>query len=317
MSAYASVMLGLTVPAHGLQNGGNTPAFRSMVDLVALNVTLTDQRHEMVGGLAADDFAVFEDGVLQELSFFAAGRIPLDMAILLDTSSSMSQTLATAQTAAIGFVETAVAGDRVSVIEFNNGANIVHPLDGDIALASSVIRRTTAHGSTALYNGLYMAMTEMVRSRRTTKEVRRQAIVVLSDGQDTASLVQYEDVMALARESGIVLYTITLLSNFEARQLLNTKNKAYSQPQFVMRSFAQETGGLSFLTQDARELKGIYGKIANELTQQYTLGYVSKNQKRDGAFRRIDVRVVNRPGVIARTRSGYQGARPRPGSPTP
>jgi VWFA-related protein len=313
MSACGWVLLCLAVPAHGLQDKA---AFQGAVDLVALNVTLTDQRHEILGGLGADDFAVFEDGVPQELSFFAAGRIPLDLAILLDTSSSMSEVLATAQAAAIGFVETAIEGDRVSVIEFNNGANIVHPLDGDLTLAAGVIRRTKAHGSTALYNGLYMAMTEMVRSRRTTKEVRRQAIVVLSDGHDTASLVQYEDVMALARESGIILYTITLLSNFEARQLLYTKNKAYSQPQFIMRSFAQDTGGLAFMTHDARELDGIYGKIANELAQQYTLGYVSKNSKRDGAFRRIDVRVLNRPGVLARTRSGYQAPKSRPGGLT-
>ena len=316
MSICGSVLLYLAAPAHGRQDGEGAAAFRSTVDLVALNVTLTDQKHQFVSDLTAADFAVFEDGVLQDISFFASGRVPLDLAILLDTSSSMAEILRTAQSAAIGFVDTAVTGDRVSVIEVNNGANIIHPLDGEFASAADTIRRTIARGSTALYNGLYLAMTEMVRSRRTMKDVRRQAIVVLSDGQDTSSLVQYDDVMALARESGIVLYTITLVSRFEARQLSTTPSKAFSQPQFLMRSFAQHTGGIAFVTQDAHELDGIYGKIATELAQQYTIGYVSKNSRRDGAFRRIAVRVIDRPDVLARTRSGYQAPKPRPGSQT-
>jgi Ca-activated chloride channel family protein len=306
-------MIALTAPPLLAQTEEAGTAFRSTVDLVALNVTLTDQNHRFVTGLTADDFAVFEDGVLQDVSFFSSGRAPLDLSILLDTSSSMVDILTTAQAAAIGFVMTAEPGDRVSVTEFSNRANIVHPLGDDLAAAAAAIRRTTPHGATALYNGLYMAMTEMVRSRRNTPGMRRQAIVVLSDGQDTASLVHYDDVVALAKESGIVLYTITLVSPLEARRSLITKGKAFSQPQFIMRSFAQDTGGLAFVTHDARELEGIYSRIANELTQQYTLGYVSKNARRDGNFRRITVRVVNRPGVLARTRSGYQAPRPRPG----
>ncbi len=309
------MVLYLAVAAQG-QDGEGLPAFRTTVDLVALNVTLTDRGHQTVGGLEATDFLVFEDGVPQELSFFASGRVPMDLSVLLDTSSSMHEILKTAQTAAIGFVQTAQPGDRVSVIQINSSVNIVHPLDGDVTLAGEAIRQTTARGSTALYNGLYLAMTEMVRNRRNTKEVRKEAVVVLSDGQDTASLVQYEDVMALAKESGIALYTITLMSPFEARRLTTTRTKAFSQAQFIMRSFAQDTGGLAFVTSDVHELEGIYGKIATELAQQYTLGYVSKNGKRDGAFRRIAVRVVDRPGVLARTRTGYQAPKPRPGNLT-
>jgi VWFA-related protein len=311
MSICVVVTLGLSVPVNGLQRGDDRAAFSTAVDLVALTVTLTDLRQQLISGLAATDFAVFEDGVLQDVSFFAAGRIPLDLAVLLDTSSSMSEILKTAQAAAIGFVETAQPGDRVSVIQFNSSAKIVHPLDGDLARASDAIRRTGAQGSTALYNGLYMAMTEMVRSRRHSLDVRRQAIVVLSDGQDTASLVHYDDVMALAKESGIALYTIMLISPFEAHRLRSMSGKDISQPQYIMRSFAQDTGGLAFLTHDVRELVGIYGKIANELAQQYTLGYVSKNSRRDGAFRRIVVRVIDQPGVFARTRNGYQAPKPR------
>ena len=289
----------------------STPVFRGAIDLVSLNVTLTNEHNQPVGGLTATDFAIFEDGVPQDVSFFSSSRLPMDVAILLDTSSSMSPVLSVAQDAAIGLVQSAQPGDRVSVTEFNDRANILHPLGSDMNGAIRAIKATSARGSTALYNGLYMAMTEMIRSRRgAAQDIRKQAVVVLSDGQDTSSLVQYEDVMDLANESGIVLYTILLLSPLDARQLNDLKTSKFSQALFVMRSFAEATGGVTFMTSNVRELHGIYTKIATELAQQYTLGYISTNGRRDGKFRRVVVRVVDRPEVRARTRSGYQAPKP-------
>ena len=128
---------------------GSTPVFRGAVDLVSLNVTLTDQHDQLVSGLTASDFAVFEDGVLQDLSFFSSSRLPMDIAILLDTSSSMAPILSVAQDAAIAFVETAQPADRVSVTEFNDRANILHPLGSDVAAAARAIRSTSPRGSTA------------------------------------------------------------------------------------------------------------------------------------------------------------------------
>jgi Ca-activated chloride channel family protein len=297
---------GGTLLAQAAQWQGAMPAFRSEVDLVSLNVTLTNQKDQLVSGLSATDFAVFEDGVPQELTFFSSARLPMDVAILLDTSSSMAGVMSVAQNAAVGLVEKAQPTDRVSVTEFNDRANIIFSLGSDVSAAAQAIRATWPRGSTALYNGLYLAMTEMIRSRRGSRDIRKQAVVVLSDGQDTSSLVQYDDVMALARESGIVLYTILLLNPFEARQLNDFKTKQLSQPYFVMRSFAEATGGLAYVTTSANELQGIYARIASELAQQYTLGYVSTNAKRDGGFRRVLVKVIDHPGVLARTRAGYQ-----------
>ncbi len=307
----AVVLAAAHIPAGELlhaqaQSRDAAPAFRSEVDLVSLNVTLTNQHDQLVGGLTQSDFAVFEDGVPQELSFFSSARLPMDVAILLDTSSSMAGIMTVAQNAAVGLVETAQGADRLSVTEFNDRANVLQPLGGNVNAAVQAIRATWPRGSTALYNGMYLAMTEMIRSRKGSSEMRKQAVVVLSDGQDTSSLVQYDDVMALARESGIVLYTILLLNPFEARQMHDFKTKQFSQPFFVMRSFAEATGGLAYVTTNANELQGIYGRIASELAQQYTLGYVSTNARRDGMFRRVVVKVLDHPGVLARTRTGYQ-----------
>ena len=311
--ALACVMVAGEARAEGQELGNNDiPAtvFRTGVDLVALNVVVTDGQQKFVTGLSIDNFSVFEDGVQQELSFFAAKDVPLDLALLLDTSASMTDKMQTMQQAAIGFAATMRAGDRVSVVDIKDSVKVLHALDDDVAGAEAAIRRTTARGGTALYNGLYMALKDMVKRRRQNGEVRRQAIAVLSDGADTASLVAFDDVMEVAKQSGIAIYTITLTSGYTVRTAANSGSRYFSQSEFAMKALAQETGARAFFPTGIAELAGVYGTIAEELATQYALGYTSKNPKRDGAFRRVVVRVHDHPGARTRTRSGYQSSRP-------
>ena len=282
--------------------------FRTGVDLVALNVVVTDGQQKFVTGLSIDDFAVYEDGVQQELSFFASKNVPLDLALLLDTSASMSDKMQTMQEAAIGFAATLRSGDRVSIVDVKDAVKVLHALDDDVRAADEAIRRTTARGGTALYNGLYMTLKDMVKQRRQNGEVRRQAIAVLSDGNDTASLIAFDDVMEVAKQSGIAIYTITLKSPY-AHNGANSGSRYFSQSEFAMKALAQETGARAFFPTSIIELAGVYGTIAEELATQYALGYTSKNPKRDGAFRRVVVRVEDHPGARTRTRSGYQSPR--------
>jgi Ca-activated chloride channel family protein len=290
----------------------DTPAsvFRTGVDLVALNVVVTDSQQNFVTGLSVDDFAVFEDGVQQELSFFAAKDVPLDLALLLDTSASMSDKIQTMQEAAIGFAGTLRAGDRVTVVDIKDGVKILHALDAEPGAAEAAIRGTVARGGTALYNGLYMTLKELVKQRRLHGDVRRQAIAVLSDGNDTASLIGFEDVMDVAKQTGIAIYTITLKSPYTVRSAKNSGSRYFSESEFAMKSLAQETGARAFFPMAIAELADVYGTIAEELASQYAIGYTSKNPKRDGAFRRVVVRVADHPGARTRTRTGYQSARP-------
>jgi Ca-activated chloride channel family protein len=283
--------------------------FKAAVDMVALNVVVTDGRQKFVTGLAADNFAVYEDGVQQDLSFFAATSVPLDLALLLDTSASMTDKMQTMQEAAIGFASTLRAGDRITVVEIKDNVRAQYPLGGDFGAAIESIRRTTARGGTALHNGLYLALKEMMKQRRANGDVRRQAIAVLSDGEDTASLVGFDDVMALAKESGVAVYTITLKSSFAVRQATMTGRRYFSQSEFSMKALAQETGARSFFPTAIGELAGVYGSIAEELSNQYAIGYTSKNGLRDGAFRRVIVRIADHPEMRTRTRSGYIAAR--------
>ena len=278
--------------------------FRSAVDLVPLNVIVTDNRDRFVTGLTQNDFTVFEDGIQQDVSYFAAGKVPLDLAILLDLSASMSEKLGTVQEAAVGFASHLRPGDRVTVVGIKDSARTLHDLDGDIAGACEAIHRTTASGGTALYNALYTTVRQMQKVHAADGgEMRRQAIALLTDGDDTTSLVTFDDLLALAKQAGIAIYTIALKSPYPAAALLSAKST--SESEFAMKALAQETGARSFFPTDISQLAGVYGLITDELANQYALGYTSSNRRQDGSFRHISVR-VDEPNVRARTRSGYQ-----------
>jgi Ca-activated chloride channel family protein len=280
------------------------PTFKGTADLVALNVVVMDGQEQFVAGLTADSFAVYEDGVQQDLAFFAAGDLPLDLAILLDTSASMHDKLATAQQAAIGFVSGLRADDRLLVVDIKDKAAVAAPLSHDLKGAKDAILRTTAAGGTAIYNGLYVTLREMVRTRRADANMRRQAVVLLSDGDDTSSLVAYDDVMDLAKESGISIYTIMVGSQFVDANLRRVHPSA-ARSEYGMKALARETGARSFATADADSLSGVYTSIGRELASQYALGYTPKNQRRDGGYRRVTVRILDRTDARPRTRAGY------------
>jgi len=286
-----------------------TATFRSGVDLVALNVVVTDSDQKFVTGLAPTDFAVYEDGVQQDVSFFGASGVPLDLAILLDTSASMTGKMGIVQQAASGFLATLRAGDRAMIVDIKDATKVLFPLGDDFGGARAAIMTTVPQGGTALYNGAYLTLKELVKQRRANTDVRRQAIVVLTDGDDTASLVSYDDLMDLAKQSGIAIYTITLRSKFLVTQATQRGHSYFSQSEYGMKALAQETGARSFFPMDVSELHGIYSAIAEELATQYALGYSSKNPKLDGAYRRVIVRVTDRPGAQTRTRAGYLAAR--------
>jgi Ca-activated chloride channel family protein len=273
--------------------------FRAGVELVSLNVTVMDGA-KYVTGLDQDAFDVFEDGVKQTVTFFSRIQQPIALAILLDTSNSMEENLSTAQEAATGFVRRMRKDDAIEVIEFNSQVRIAQPFTNDVAALERAIRLSTVNGSTSLYNAIYVSLNELKKERaRSAEEIRRQAIVVLSDGDDTSSLVEYDVVLDLAKRSETAIYAIGL------RQAEIGRPK-FREAEFVLRQLSQETGGRVFFPTSIAELPKIYEQISEELASQYSIAYSSRNPMRNGAWRRVDVR-VNRPGLSARTRRGYYG----------
>lgn len=275
--------------------------FRAGVEVVSLNVTVTDAQGRYLTDIAQDEFSVFEDGAKQELSYFNRSNLPIALSLLIDSSASMEQRMANAQEAAIGFARTLRPQDMAQVVDFDSRVEIKLGFTSKIEELEAAINSTSAGGSTALHNAVYIALKELAKVKaKNPDEVRRQAIVVLSDGEDTSSLVSFEEVLELAKRSETAIYTIGLQPR-EASAL-----KGFREAEFVLRQLAQETGGRAFFAKQIEELKGVYGQIADELSSQYSMGYASKNPKRDGAFRRIIVQTT-RPNATARTKRGYYG----------
>lgn len=280
-----------------------TPAaqvFRGGTDTVFLSVTVTDPSQKLVTGLEEQEFRIFEDGVPQDITIFARDRQPISLSILIDTSTSMEPKLINAQDAATGFVSKLAASDVAQLIEFNSDTTIRQTFTGDQAQLEQAVRKLRAGGSTSLYDALYIALDELKRARATATPdaMRRQAIVLLSDGADTTSHVSYENVVEQSKKLDVIVYAIGL------RDKEPQPRRVYNEAEFVLRTLSQQTGGRVFFVDDPMQLPGIYGQIADEIANQYIVGYTSKNPKRDGAWRKVAVQ-VQRAGATARTREGY------------
>jgi len=274
------------------------PSFRAGIDIVSLNVTVTDASNHYVTDLAENEFSVFEDGVKQNVTFFSRRQQPIALSLLLDSSASMEQHIGTLQTAATNFIKKLKPNDIAQVIDFDSRVEIRQGFTGNQADLQTAIEQTNAGGSTSLHNAIYIALKELRKVKAVSEEdVRRQALIVFSDGEDTSSLVSFEEVLDLAKRSETAIYAIALRGN-------DVQAKGFREAEFVMRTLAQETGGRAFFPARIEDLAGVYTQIADELASQYTLGYTSANQRRDGAWRRLVVQ-VSRANITPRTKKGY------------
>src|SRR5207302_52224 len=212
LAAATTIVLGEPQPP-GQSREPQTP-FRAGVDLVSLNVTVADGQTHYITDLTADDFSVFEDGVKQDVTFFNRSNLPIALSLLLDTSASMETKLPTAQEAAIGFVRKLRPQDLAEVVDFDNRVNVLQPFTNNAQDLEQAIRKTSAGGSTSLYNAVYIALKDLKKVvAKNVDEIRRQAIVLLSDGEDTSSLLPFEEVLDLATRSETAIYSIRLRAN--------------------------------------------------------------------------------------------------------
>ena len=274
--------------------------FGTGVEVINLNVSVTDARGRYVTDLTKNDFAVFEDGVRQDLSIFSHEDIPISLALMIDTSASMDEKLPTARAAAIRFVGTLRPQDNAQVIQFNDRTTILQDFVADRPALENAISRTEASGPTALHNALYVALKGLDK-QKTTGALRRRAIVLLSDGEDTASLVSDDQVLDLARKTEINIYAISL----RPRRMPDRNQLKFSQAAHLLTALTQDTGGQVHFPNSLSELDAVYDRIAEELRTQYSLGYTSNNQRRDGKWRRIVVRVPAREDLQVRHKLGY------------
>ena len=281
------------------------PPFRSGVDLVPLDVCVTDRDGRYLPSLTRDDFAIFENRVPQALTFFSAeGELPLTAVVLIDRSSSMTgPSLERAKTAATTFLHTLTGTDHASVLAFNESTSRIAAF-GVPDATSRPVESVRAHGQTALFDAVLVALREIEAQRAHSLATTREAIVIMSDGEDSASRNDFEEVHREVQRTGVIVYSISIRVDEHGR----------SQP--PLHEFAQlanDSGGRVIALDDWTALDAIYADIGAELRHMYRIAYVPRAVKNDGLWRALAVRVPNYD-VRVRTRAGYFAARPVPGS---
>ncbi|MGE3843088.1 MAG: VWA domain-containing protein [Vicinamibacterales bacterium] len=301
LTLVAVVASGSAAPAQSASSleasaAEQAPRYRNGVDLVVLDVCAYDGDGRHVGDLEADDFVVLEDGVRQHISLvLPSGSLPLTTILLVDHSGSMSgPKLSRAIEAANDFGARQRPGDRLEIISFNHRAERVQAFDSLPGQTAMALARMKAGGTTALYDALLVAANDLTRIGPSEWSSRR-VVIVLSDGEDTASLVGFEEVLPVLRRSGALVYGVSLRTDVDGRWLGGT---------WPLLAVARDTGARVIGVPTLTSLSSLYAQIEAEARHLYRIGYVSTNQRDDGRWRTVSVRVAV-GGVRARTRTGY------------
>ena len=266
-------------------------AYFEEVNRVILWASVIDDNDQFVRGLAREDFRLLEDGKEQTIQEFSAEDRPITMAILLDTSGSMKDRMKEVHAAAGAFVGTLRPEDRALVIAFDDKVYLLQDLTSDQAALKESVESTEAIGATAIYDALHAAF------RKLKGIPGRKAIVLLSDGDDTSSQAGYQRILEEAKAQNVLIYGIGL-----GVGLLDKGRKN------VLREFSDVTGGRAFFVGEAKELGGVYQRIADELRKQYFLAYSTSNKTWDGRW--IPVKLEpQRKGLTIRARRGFFAVR--------
>jgi Ca-activated chloride channel family protein len=297
--------------------------------LVTLPVSVMDRHGKFMMDLRQEQFHIYEDGVEQEIAYFAAaGRIvdagpdkrPFTVALLLDISDSTQFKLEAIQRAALAFVELLSPEDRVMVVAFDKRIQILAEATNNRNTLRQAIRRTVTGGGTSLYGAL-----DTIINQRLSRVVGRKAVVLLTDGVDTTSKGATADsTLRAAEESDAAIYPVQYntygdFADVASRETYTAgvfgatthassggepASEAYKRANLYLRLLADKTGGRFQYADGAKNLARSFEGIAAQLRQQYTLGYYPKNKVADGAQRQIKVEVVVLKATV-RTRKSY------------
>ena len=285
------------------------PRFRGRVDLVSLDVCARDAAGRFLPDLAADDFLVLENGKPQQVSFLIpSGTVPLTAILLIDRSASMSgPKLERAVDAAVQFSRLLGPEDRLEIIAFNNRAQRVHSFDDDRRRVAASLASVRPTGSTSLYDALLVATNDLVRARANGLFETRELVIVLSDGDDTASLIGFDELQPVLRRHGALIYAASLREGTKGEWL---------GANWPLLALARDTGARAVGVADLDALPKLYAEINSEVRHLYRIGYVSSDTRRDGRWRTVSVRVRSGDARI-RTRAGYYAARESMKGPRP
>lgn len=267
-------------------------------ELVVLPVNVTDTNGNFVSGLTGNDFHIYEEKRLQDLALFDREDTPVSVGLIVDHSGSMELKLPNVIAAISAFAHSGNPEDEMFVVDFSDKV-VIEPLSGKPFTNNSVeigkaVEAVSAHGRTALYDALAEGLNHLQLSH-----LQRKALIVISDGGDNASQVKRSEILALARKSQVMIYSIALEDEFTKEQ----------DPK-VLRQLSEETGGVAFFPASEQSVVDSSKQIARDLREQYVLGFVPEKHGNQNSFRKVQVKVTTfeKGKLHVRTRSGYSFA---------
>jgi Ca-activated chloride channel homolog len=271
------------------------PVFRTGVDLATFAATVTDRKGNIVTDLTRDDFEVIEDGTPQTIDYFAEGdgatSPAMHLGLMVDASSSMQADMKLAQGAAIKFLNMLPAAEDITLVDFDTQVRITRYPQRDFARLVERIRQRKPDGWTALYDalGTYLDGADAQDGRK--------VMVMYTDGADSRSALSLSETLTLLKASQVTVYAIGLVEN---------TGSSRHQLQMTLRQLTEATGGQAFFPTAMKDVESAYDKVLAEIKGQYHLGYLSTNALRDGAWRKVEIR-VKRSDLRVRARKGYFG----------
>jgi Ca-activated chloride channel homolog len=274
---------------------------KSSVDLVVLHVTVTNPAGQFVSNLNQGNFKVFEDKVEQKISFFSRDDIPVTMGLVIDNSGSMREKRQQVNAAAMTFVRTSNPQDEAFVVNFNDEYYL--DTDGDFTSdqrnLNEALSRIDTRGSTALYDAVIGSLEHLKKGHKD-----KRVLLLITDGDDDASRMTFEDTIKEAEKSNAAIYAIGVFSDDDRK---NDKRMVRHSKK-VLEEFAEATGGQAYFPDDLSDVTPICEQVAKEIRNQYTIGYYPTNSAKDGTFRPVHVEVIpteHSGKLTVRTRTGY------------
>ncbi len=322
LSLFALIVLAAPLLAQGLAPGNpNTPRPQKKggqykinvnVNLVVLHATVVDKKGHMINNLTEKDFRVLEDGVPQQLAVFSHADIPVTLGIDIDDSGSMRDKRAAVNEAALTFVKTSNPDDQVFVVNFNDEYYLDTPgsFASNMEELKAALAKIDSRGGTALYDAVYASLDHLKIGNRDKK-----ALLVISDGEDNASRYSFAQLLRHAQQSNAVIYCIGLLGQEHPGGLFKIHGGGDKRAAKILKQLAQATGGKAYFPRSLDQVEPICVNIARDIRNQYTLAYYPTNPKKDGTFRRVEIKLDNhydQKHYIVRTRPGYYAPKASP-----
>jgi Ca-activated chloride channel family protein len=270
---------------------------KTTTEITLVGASVVDPMGRLVTGLQQENFRVYEDGVEQEIVRFSSEDVPVSIGVIFDMSGSMADKIAKSRQAAVQFFRTANPQDEFFLVDFNDRAQLISPFTASVDDLQDRLMYTGAHGMTALFDGVYLGLSQMRGAHNTKK-----ALLILSDGGDNHSRYSETEVRKFVREADVQIYAIGLFDPDGGPTPEEREGPG------LLGDMTMITGGRTFVVKNVNELPDIATKISMELRNQYVLGYRPSQRGHDGKWRKIKVRLnppKGMPPLLVAAKSGY------------